>query len=209
MINKLAKLGVVPVVALDDAADAVKLAEALMEGGLPVAEITFRTAAAKESIKLIAENCPEMLVGAGTVLSVEQVKDAVSAGAKFIVTPGFDPEVVDYCLANDIPVFPGCMTPSEITQAYKRGLEVVKFFPAEDAGGLKMIKALSGPFPNIKFMPTGGINAGNLKAYLENSKIAACGGTWMVKKDLISAKDFDKIRELTKEAKALVDEVRG
>lgn len=208
MNEKIGSLGIVPVVVLNDAKDAVPLAQALMDGGLPCAEVTFRTAAAEESIKNISENCPDMLVGAGTVLSIEQVDRAVAAGAKFIVAPGFDPELVDYCLEKNIPVFPGCITPSEITQAVKRGLEIVKFFPAEQYGGVATIKALAGPFPNLKFMPTGGINAKNLASYLESDKIFVCGGSWMVKGDLIKAGDFDKIRELTAEAVALVKEIR-
>lgn len=208
MNEKIGSLGIVPVVVLNDAKDAVPLAQALMDGGLPCAEVTFRTAAAEESIKNISENCPDMLVGAGTVLSIEQVDRAVAAGAKFIVAPGFDPELVDYCLEKNIPVFPGCITPSEITQAVKRGLEIVKFFPAEQYGGVATIKALAGPFPNLKFMPTGGISAKNLASYLESDKIFVCGGSWMVKGDLIKAGDFDKIRELTAEAVALVKEIR-
>lgn len=154
------KLGVVPVVVLENAKDAVPLATALVEGGLPCAEVTFRTEAAEESIRLMLEQFPEMLVGAGTVLTVEQVDTAVRAGAKFIVSPGFDAEIVDYCIKNEIPVFPGCITPSEVAQAVKRGLKVVKFFPA---GGISMIKAMAAPYVGLKFMPTGGINAKNLE----------------------------------------------
>ena len=160
------KLGVVPVVVLDEVKDAVPLAKALVEGGLPCAEVTFRTEAAAESIKVMTQAYPEMLVGAGTVLTTEQVDEAVAAGAKFIVSPGFDPEVVDYCLAKNIPILPGCVTPSEVAQAVKRGLKVVKFFPAEQAGGLAMIKAMAAPYHQLKFMPTGGINPNNLKEYL-------------------------------------------
>ena len=171
--------------------------------------MTFRTAAAEESIRLMAEKHPEMLVGAGTVLTIEQVDRAVAAGAKFIVSPGFDPEIVDYCLSKNIPVFPGCITPSEVAQAVKRGLKVVKFFPAEQAGGVAMIKAMAAPYTMVKFMPTGGINAKNLHSYLECDKILCCGGSWMVKGDLIKAGEFDKIREMTKEAVALAKEIRG
>lgn len=201
--------GVVPVVVLEDANDAKPLAEALIKGGLPVAEVTFRTAAAKESIRIMAESYPEMLVGAGTVLSVKQVDEAMEAGAKFIVTPGFDEEVVDYCLSKNIPVFPGVITPTEVTMAVKRGLEVVKFFPASQFGGLKTIKALSAPFGMVKFMPTGGIDASNISEYLSSDKIIACGGSWMVKGDLVKAKEFDKIEALTKEAVELVKKIRG
>ena len=203
------KLGVVPVVVLEDAKDAVPLATALVKGGLPCAEVTFRTEAAEASIRLMMERFPEMLVGAGTVLTVEQVDAAVRAGAKFIVSPGFDAEIVDYCIKNEIPVFPGCITPSEVAQAVKRGLKVVKFFPAEPAGGISMIKAMAAPYVDLKFMPTGGINAKNLEEYLSFDKIICCGGSWMVKGDLVKAGEFDKIRELTAEACKLVASIRG
>lgn len=209
MEEKIAELKVVPVVVLEDAKDAAPLAKALCEGGLPCAEVTFRTAAAKDSIKAMSEAYPEMLVGAGTVLTKEQVDSAVEAGAKFIVSPGFDPEIVDYCLEKKIPVFPGCITPSEVAQAVKRGLEVVKFFPAEQAGGVAMIKAMAAPYTMVKFMPTGGISAKNLADYLSFGKILCCGGSWMVKGDLIKNGEFDKIRELTKEAVELAAKIRG
>ena len=167
--------GVVPVVVLENAKDALPLAKALTEGGLPCAEVTFRTDAAEESIRLICREYPDMLVGAGTVLTTGQVDRAVAAGAKFIVSPGFDPEVVDYCLEKDIPVFPGCVTPSEVAQAAKRGMKVVKFFPAEQAGGIAMIKAMAAPYTTMRFMPTGGISAKNLKDYLSFGKILCCG----------------------------------
>ena len=201
--------GVVPVVVLEEAKDALPLAKALVEGGLPCAEVTFRTEAAEESIRLMSEKYPEMLVGAGTVLTTEQVDRATAAGAKFIVSPGFDPEIVDYCLEKKIPVFPGCITPSEVAQAVKRGLEVVKFFPAEQAGGVAMIKAMAAPYTMVKFMPTGGISAKNLKDYLSFGKILCCGGSWMVKGDMIRNGEFDKIRELTKEAVELAASIRG
>lgn len=203
------ELGVVPVVVLDDAKDALPLAEALINGNLPCAEVTFRTEAAEESIRLMSGKYPDMLVGAGTVLTREQVDRAVDAGAKFIVSPGFDGEIVDYCLEKDIPIFPGCVTPSEVAQAVKRGLKVVKFFPAEQAGGIGMIKAMAAPYTMVKFMPTGGISAKNLKDYLDFSKILCCGGSWMVKGDLIKAGDFAKICELTKEAAELAKSIRG
>ena len=209
MNEQIKSMGVIPVVVLNDAKDAVPLAKALCEGGLPAAEVTFRTAAAEESIKLMAEAYPDMLVGAGTVLTIEQVDRAVGAGAKFIVSPGFDPEIVDYCLSKNIPVYPGIITPSELAQAVKRGLEVVKFFPAESFGGVKTIKALAGPYTNVKFMPTGGVNAKNLPDYLGYDKIVACGGTWMVKGDLIKAGDFEEVKRLTAEAAALVKSIRG
>jgi 2-dehydro-3-deoxyphosphogluconate aldolase/(4S)-4-hydroxy-2-oxoglutarate aldolase len=203
------KLGVVPVVVLEDAKDAAPLAKALMEGGLPCAEVTFRTAAAEESIRTMVKEYPDMVVGAGTVLSTEQVDRAVAAGAKFIVSPGFDPEVVDYCIEKGVPVFPGIITPSELAQAVKRNLKVVKFFPAEQFGGVAVIKALAAPYTTVKFMPTGGVNAKNLKDYLSCDKVVACGGSWMVKSDLVKAGDFDKIKELTAEAVKLVKEIRG
>lgn len=200
--------GVVPVVVLDDVKDALPLAKALTEGGLPCAEVTFRTEAAEESIKVMAEAYPDMVVGAGTVLTIEQVDAAVKAGAKFIVSPGFDPEIVDYCLEKEIPIFPGCVTPSEVAQAVKRGLKVVKFFPAEPAGGVAMIKAMAAPYHQLRFMPTGGIGTQNLKDYLEFDKIICCGGSWMVKADLIKNGEFEKICKLTKEAKALAKSIR-
>lgn len=206
--ERFEKLGVVPVVVLEDAKDAVPLATALVEGGLPCAEVTFRTEAAEESIRLMTEQFPEMLVGAGTVLTVEQVDAAVRTGAKFIVSPGFDVEIVDYCLKNEIPVFPGCISPSEVAQAVKRGLKVVKFFPAEPAGGISMIKAMAAPYTGLKFMPTGGINAKNLGEYLSCDKIVCCGGSWMVKGELVKTGEFNKIRQLTEEARRLVDSIR-
>jgi 2-dehydro-3-deoxyphosphogluconate aldolase/(4S)-4-hydroxy-2-oxoglutarate aldolase len=207
--DKIAELGIVPVVVLNDAKDAAPLAKALTEGGLPCAEVTFRTEAAEESIRIMTTEYPDMFVGAGTVLTINQVDRAVAAGAKFIVSPGFDPEIVDYCLSKDIPVFPGIITPSELAQAVKRGLKVVKFFPAEQFGGVATIKALAAPYTTVKFMPTGGVSAKNLRDYLSCDKIIACGGSWMVKGDLVKAGEFDKIRELTAEAVALAKEIRG
>ena len=203
--ERFAELKVVPVVVLNNVKDAAPLAKALVEGGLPCAEVTFRTEAAAESLRIMAEAYSDMLVGAGTVLTTEQVDRAVEAGAKFIVSPGFDPEIVDYCIEKNIPVFPGCVTPSEVAQAVKRGLKVVKFFPAEQAGGLTMIKAMAAPYNMLKFMPTGGINTKNLKEYLACDKILCCGGSWMVKGDMVEAGEFDKIQKLTEEAKALAE----
>lgn len=202
--EEIHKLGVVPVVVLHDAKDAAPLAEALCEGGLPCAEVTFRTDAAEESIAIMTSKYPGMLVGAGTVLTIDQVDRAVNAGAKFIVSPGFDPEIVDYCVNKNIPVFPGCITPSEVAQAVKRGLKVVKFFPAESFGGMATIKAIAAPYTGLKFMPTGGINANNLESYLSCDEIIACGGSWMVKSDLIRDGKFDEIRRLTQETVTLV-----
>ena len=203
------EFGVVPVVVLEEAKDALPLAKALVEGGLPCAEVTFRTEAAEESIRLMSEKYPEMLVGAGTVLTTKQVDRAAAAGAKFIVSPGFDPEIVDYCLEKKIPVFPGCITPSEVAQAVKRGLEVVKFFPAEQFGGVSTIKAMAAPYVGLKFMPTGGVNAKNLESYLSCDKIIACGGSWMVKGDLVKAGKFDEIKAMTEEAVKLVADIRS
>jgi len=209
MLKKIEGFGVVPVVVLNDAKDAAPLAKALCEGGLPCAEVTFRTEAAEESIRIMATEFPEMVIGAGTVLTIDQVDRAVGAGAKFIVSPGFDPEIVDYCISKNIPVLPGCITPSEVTQAVKRGLEVVKFFPAEQFGGVATIKALAAPFTSVRFMPTGGISAKNLADYLGFKKIIACGGSWMVKGDMVAAGEFDKIKEMTAEAVQLVKDIRG
>ena len=208
-LEKLGQYGIVPVVVLNDSKDAEPLADALCEGGLACAEVTFRTEAAAESIKIMSEKHPEMLVGAGTVLTVEQVDEAVAAGAKFIVSPGLNSEVVKYCLDKNIAITPGVVTPSEMELAIELGLNIVKFFPAEPSGGLSMIKAVSAPYTMLKFMPTGGINPGNVKEYLKSDKICACGGSWMVKGDLVDAGDFDKIKELTKEAADIVKEIRG
>ena len=205
----IARYGVVPVVVLNDPAEALPVADALLKGGLPVAEVTFRTAAAEEAIRIIAAERPAMLVGAGTVLTIDQVDRAVAAGAKFIVCPGFDPEIVDYCIGKSIPVFPGCTTASEVAWGVKRGLTVLKFFPAEQCGGVATIKALCAAYVGVKFMPTGGIGPKNLKDYLSCDKIVCCGGSWMVKGDLIKAGRFDEIERLSREAVALAKEVRG
>lgn len=209
MLKTLQKIGIIPVVVLDDAKDAKALAGALVRGGLPCAEVTFRTAAAEEAIKIMVEAYPDMIVGAGTVLTTEQVHRAVKAGAKFIVSPGLNPKVVQYCIDKGIPVTPGTQTPSEMEQAMEFGLDVVKFFPAEPAGGLAMIKAVAAPYVDLMFMPTGGINAKNVRDYLAFNKILACGGSWMVKKDLIKEGKFDEIEAMVKEAAAIVKEVRG
>lgn len=200
VIDEIYKIGIVPVIALDDAKDAEPLARALCAGGLPCAEITFRTAAAEESIRIMAEKFPEMLVGAGTVLTTEQVDRAVNAGAKFIVSPGLNPTVVKYCVDKNIPIVPGTANPSDVEAALSFGLDVVKFFPAEQAGGINYIKAIAAPYTKVRFMPTGGVNADNLKDYLDFPKIVACGGTWMCKKDLITAGKFDEIEALTRQA---------
>ena len=209
VLEKLGRIGIVPVVKLDRAEDALPLAKALCGGGLPCAEVTFRTDAAEESIRIMTTEYPEMFVGAGTVLTIDQVDRAMGAGAKFIVSPGFDPEIVDYCLGKDIPVFPGCITPSEVAQAVKRGLKIVKFFPAEQFGGVSTIKAMAAPYVGLKFMPTGGVNAKNLESYLSCDKIIACGGSWMVKGDLVKAGKFDEIKAMTEEAVKLVADIRS
>ena len=207
--EQLYKLGIVPVVVLHNAKNARPLAHALTKGGLSCAEVPFRTEAAEEAIRRMTAAYPEMLVGAGTVLTKEQVKRARGAGAGFIVSPGFDEEIVDYCLEKGIPVFPGCITPSELAQAVKRGLKVVKFFPSEQFGGTAAIKALAAPYTMVRFMPTGGVNQDNLKDYLSCDEVIACGGSWMVKEDFIRAGAFEKICEMTKEAVSLVKELRS
>jgi len=200
VLEKLEKIGIVPVIKIDDAEKAVPLAKALAAGGIPCAEVTFRTAQGVEAIRRIAKEVPEVLLGAGTVLTTAQVDQAIDAGATFIVSPGFNRKVVDYCAQKGIPITPGCSSPSDIEQALEAGLEVVKFFPAEQAGGLEYIKAVSAPYPGLKFMPTGGINAGNITKYIAFEKILACGGSWMVGADLINSGNFEKITELSREA---------
>ncbi len=209
VVSKLGEVGIIPVVAIERAEDAKALGQALLDGGLPCAEITFRTAAAEEAIRSMSSAFPEILVGAGTVLSVEQAQRAAGAGARFIVSPGFDPAVVDWCLANDVAITPGVATPSDVIMGLNRGLEVVKFFPAEALGGTKTLKAIGAPFGGVKFIPTGGISAANLADYLSLPMVHACGGSWMVKKQLISDGDFDAIAALAKEAVALVAATRA
>ena len=204
ILEQISKIGIVPVVKIDRAEDAYPLAKALCAGGLPCAEVTFRTDAAAEAISIMTEKFPNMCVGAGTVLNAAQVDAAVAAGAKFIVSPGLNPRTVKYCQEKGVPITPGTSSPSDIEQAIELGLEVVKFFPAENYGGVKTIKALAGPFPQLKFMPTGGISAENIKGYFETGKVIACGGSWMVKDSLIKAKEFDKITALSKEAMEVV-----
>lgn len=209
VLQQIGELGVVPVVAIDDAANAAPLGAALLAGGLPCAEITFRTAAAADAIRALADAYPDMLVGAGTVLSVEQAQQAASAGARFIVSPGFDAAVVDWCLSNGLPVTPGVVTPSEITAALNKGLQVLKFFPAEAMGGLKVLKAIGGPYKTVKFIPTGGINRDNLAEYLSHPIVHACGGSWLVKSHLIAAGDFDEITRRTAEAVEIARQARA
>lgn len=200
VLEQIKKIGIVPVVKIDRAEDALPLAKALCAGGLPCAEVTFRTDAAAEAIKIMVDNFPEMCVGAGTVLNAAQVDAAVEAGAKFIVSPGLNPNTVRYCIEKNVPITPGTSSPSDIEQAIELGLDVVKFFPAEQSGGLAKIKAMAAPYVNMKFMPTGGISAKNLTSYLDFDKIIACGGSWMVPGDLINEGAWDKIEQLTREA---------
>lgn len=209
VLEEFSKIGIIPVIALDNVEDVAPLAKALIDGGLPCAEVTFRTEAAEESIRLMHEAYPDMVLAAGTVLTTEQVDRAVAAGASVIVSPGFDPEVVDYCISKNIPVMPGIVTPSELAQAVKRGLTRVKFFPATAAGGIKMIKAMCAAYTTVRIMPTGGINTSNLEEFLSCDKIFCCGGSWMVKGDMIKAGEFDKIQKMTEEAVALVKEIRS
>ena len=200
VLDKISLAGLVPVIKVEKAEDAVPLCRALAEGGLPVAEITFRTAAAPEAIRRVAAELPDVILGAGTVLTIEQAKQAVDAGATYIVSPGLNPKVVKWCVDNDIPVLPGCANPSDIEQAIELGLDTVKFFPAEALGGLKLIKAMAAPYGNIKFVPTGGINEKNALDYLAFNKVAAIGGSWMVPTDAIAAGDWNRIRELAASA---------
>lgn len=209
VLHALGDLGLVPVVKIERVEDAVDLARALLAGGLPCAEITFRTEAAEEAIRQISFSLPDMLVGAGTVLSVDQAERAVSAGAQFIVFPGFNQKVVDWCLENEIPVIPGVVTPTEIEMARDRGLEILKFFPAEAMGGIATLKAIGAPYGDVKFVPTGGINRDNLADYLALPNVHCCGGSWLVKANLISAGKFDEITQLTQDAMSLVRKVRG
>ena len=208
--ERISKIGVVPVIKLNHPErDAAALGKALCAGGVPVAEITFRAAGADKAIRLMKEACPEMLVGAGTVTTTAQIDAVIEAGGDFIVSPGLDPELVVYAQEKNIPIYPGCTTASEYHQALKFGLELIKFFPAEQSGGLAKIKAMSAPFPMFKVMPTGGISLKNLKDYLSAPVIAACGGSYMVTADLIDNNKWDEITELCKQSREIVKEVRG
>jgi 2-dehydro-3-deoxyphosphogluconate aldolase/(4S)-4-hydroxy-2-oxoglutarate aldolase len=208
VIERIGNCGVVPVVVLDKVSDALPTAEALLAGNVDVMEITLRTDAGLESIKEVAEKCPKMCVGAGTVITLEQCKEAVAAGAKFIVAPGFNPEVVKWCMEHDITITPGCVTPTEIMGAMELGVKVFKFFPANVYGGLTAMKALAGPFGDVQFVPTGGVSANNLGEYCEASFIHAVGGTWFCAKSDIGAGEFGKITELSSEARKIVQESR-
>ena len=200
VLQQISNIGIIPVIAIEDAEQAVPLARALVAGGLPAAEVTFRTAAGEEAIRRIAKEVPEMLVGAGTVLTKEQADRALAAGAQFIVSPGFNPEVTRYVIEKGALMMPGTATPGEMEQAMSRGLDVVKFFPAEQNGGVAKLKALAGPYTNLCWMPTGGVNTKNMMDYLGFDKIVACGGTWMVKKDLINGQKWDEITAICKDA---------
>lgn len=204
ILGRLGRLGIIPVVKIDNAEDAVPLGKALLDGGLPAAEITFRTDAAEAAIRAITKEYPDFLTGAGTILSVEQAKRAVDAGAKFVVSPGFSKPLVEYCLERQIAVIPGCSNPSDMTEAIQCGLEVVKFFPAEACGGINALKAMSAPFGSLKFMPTGGIDAKNMMSYLSFDKVLACGGSWMVREQLLKEGRFDEIMRLAAEAVQLM-----
>lgn len=208
MVNKLRGLGIVPVIVIDNPDDALPLADALMEGGLPCAEVTFRTPAALEALRRMAAAHPELLVGAGTVLTPRQVDEARDAGARFIVSPGIDPAVVDHCLEREIPVFPGVCTPTEVAVGVGRGLTTLKFFPAEPAGGVPYLKAISAPYPMVEFIPTGGIDASHLPNYLGLKQVVACGGSWMVSQAWIRNQDFGRIRSEVQKAVQAVQTTR-
>ncbi len=208
ILKQFEKMRVVPVVAIQNADDTMQLADALVEGGLPCAEITIRTSAAFDAMRIMARR-GDILVGAGTLLSVDQVKAAIDVGAQFMVSPGLNPKVVEYCVENHISITPGICTPSDIETALDFGLEVLKFFPAEAFGGLKTLKALSGPYTTVSFIPTGGISPDNLLEYLQFPKVLACGGTWIAKSALISEGKFDMIKSNTREAVEIVKTLKG
>lgn len=208
IIDRVRQMGIIPVVTIPKLEHALPLAESLLEGGLPCAEVTFRTAAAVESMMEIRARFPEIFLGAGTVLTTEQAETAINAGAQFIVSPGTNPAVVDYCLSKDVTIFPGVCTPTEIEIALARGVDVLKFFPAEAMGGVGFLKAICAPYRQVRFIPTGGIDQNNLGQYLALSEVVACGGSWMVKPELLNAGDFDRVRQLVKEAVALVNELK-
>lgn len=207
VMKKVAETGIIPVVTVDSAEQGVHIMESLKEGGLLAAEVTFRTKAAAEAICAMKEVCPEALLGAGTVLTTEQVNQALAAGAEFIVSPGSTKEVIEYCVQKNIPIIPGCMTPSDIQLALSYGLDTVKFFPAEAAGGLKLLKAMSAPYPDVKFMPTGGISLKNVSEYLSFPKVICCGGSWIT--EAAKKGDYETVAVAAKEAVELVKRIRS
>lgn len=205
VLERIRALRIVPVIVIDDAAQATGLAGALAAGGLPIAEVTFRTSAAAEAIRRIAGENPDVLAGAGTVLTAQQAREAVDAGARFIVSPGFGPGVVDWCLEHGVPVFPGVCTPTEVEMALGKGLSTLKFFPAEQAGGVPFLKAIGAPYGMVKFVPTGGVSAANLGSYLALKNVVACGGSWMAPAEWIRAGEFERIRQETARAVAAAE----
>lgn len=209
LFAKIRNIGIVPVIKLERAQDALPLGRALVQGGLPVAEVTFRTGAAAEAIALLKKEYPALLTGAGTVTTIAQAEAAIAAGASFVVTPGFNPRIVDFCIGKGMPIVPGINSPSQVEQGLERGLSVLKFFPAEASGGVKMLKALHGPYAEVSFMPTGGIDASNIGQYLQLSYVVAVGGSWMVKEDMIAAGGFDRIEALCRDAVNLARAARA
>lgn len=209
LLDQLEEIGVMPVITIDNADDAVSLAKALQAGGIPCGEFTFRTSAAADAIQRVAEALPDFLVGAGTVLNVEQGKAAVAAGSRFIISPGFSPQLASYCSFANVLYLPGIMTPTELMAALDHGINTVKFFPAKVAGGLPALKAMAAPFPQVRFMPTGGVNVDNLADYLSHPRIVSCGGSWLTPKGLIADGKFDQITSIAAEARALVERIRG
>ncbi len=209
VFSTIKSIGILPVIKLESPRDALALGKALVEGGLYAAEVTFRTKAAAESIALLKKEFPALTTGAGTVLTIEQAEAAIASGASYIVSPGFNPKIVDFCLSKGMPVIPGINSPSQIEQGLERGLQLLKFFPAEASGGVKMLKALHGPYGDVSFVPTGGIDVSNVESYLQLSYVAAIGGSWMVKEDLIASGNYAKITALSAEAVAIVQRIRG
>jgi 2-dehydro-3-deoxyphosphogluconate aldolase/(4S)-4-hydroxy-2-oxoglutarate aldolase len=206
ILEKIGLLGILPIATVEDENKAVMLAQTLYECGLPIIEVTFRTQAASSVIERIAKSFPQMLIGAGTILTINQVRTAIDAGACFVVSPGFNPKVVEYCIGKSIPIIPGVLTPTEFQYAIEYGLEVLKYFPAEASGGLSYLKAVAAPFGNLKFIPTGGIEQSTLLSYLQFPKVLACGGSWMIQPEMIRTGQFEKIAELTRKAVACVKE---
>lgn len=209
VLEKIRKCGIVPVVVIDTASKAENVAQAILDGGLDCIEITLRTDEAIEAIKIIKMKYPQMTVGAGTVLTIEQAQAAVDAGAEFIVSPGSNPKVIQYCIEHKICIIPGVMTPSEIEKNLEQGIDTMKFFPAEAAGGIKLIQAVSAPYKNVRFMPTGGIHQGNVEQYLKHSNVIACGGSWMVQKELLKTENYKEITGLSRQAADIVKNIKS